>query len=1001
IHSHIETPWGVQRLNGGGIWRFHPETKRLEVVVRGFVNPWGVHFDRYGQMFATDGAYGEGINYAFPGSVFVTAVGAKRLVAGLNPGSPKHCGLEILSGSHWPDSIRGTMVTNDFRAHRVCRFRVTDDQSGYESVQLPELIKTPHVAFRPIDAKQGLDGALYIADWYNPIIQHGEVDFRDPRRDRTHGRIWRLTHRDQRPTADESITFSDSVTKNLDRLSDDADLVRLFATQALRRQWQASAAARAEIETYTSSSMTDPTSHGLTQLQLLWLYEGLGIFHDGLRQALFEQKDGRLRAAAVHHASNQIRWISTEQSGELDASQMGPWLALGKRFVSDPHPRVRLEAVRMLAELPSPAAAELACDALALPMDRFLDFALWQTLRDLQGVWLPEFRRGTFRFGDNPAAIAFALKAVEDPSTIDAVLDMLVVSGVRSESQTPAVKLQLAQLVADLGTGAQLAKLVDYFHSRDGVFANATEQQRGTFLMNFAESAFRRKEKVPVSSSSVQALLAKATKAIEQDGAIDRIDPQILEAAAVLHAMGRWQIPEARAAFLDWAGNPAVANRLRQAAVVGLSNFPDDEVRSKLKAWAHDPNTAVASRAIGVLLDIDIPSASELLVARLSDESVAPAFIPMVSFWLSRRDGTAAIMNALRDRTLAPNVARQVKAELRKMNAPSELMALIDTVGKLQENRWQLTEELRDQWLKLAMQQGDPTHGETIYRRSELQCIQCHRIGGVGGLVGPDLTSIGAQAPADYLLEALLNPAAKVKEGYNAKLVRTDNDEVLAGIPVRESDDEVVLRLADNREISIDKSSIVDIKESRSLMPDGLLDSLTEKEAVDLLRFIVELGKLDGTMLVKNDGAIRAWEALAWSDRAFTQFNRTSFDSIAGDQSIFTWQLHPSLVSGAVPMAGLAKYRPHPGVPEHTFLKTKWTITRSGNIGLDVSGIPKGSLSLWVDGKPLPIDGDLVVVPVNEGESIWYIGVNREIVNDAAISLKLAPDQTTAKFAAP
>ena len=39
----------------------------------------------------------------------------------------------------------------------------------------------------------GPDGALYIADWYNPIIQHGEVDFRDPRRDHTHGRIWRVT----------------------------------------------------------------------------------------------------------------------------------------------------------------------------------------------------------------------------------------------------------------------------------------------------------------------------------------------------------------------------------------------------------------------------------------------------------------------------------------------------------------------------------------------------------------------------------------------------------------------------------------------------------------------------------------------------------------------------------------------------------------------------------------------------------------------------------------
>ena len=39
----------------------------------------------------------------------------------------------------------------------------------------------------------GPDGAIYIADWYNPIIQHGEVDFRDPRRDLTHGRIWRVT----------------------------------------------------------------------------------------------------------------------------------------------------------------------------------------------------------------------------------------------------------------------------------------------------------------------------------------------------------------------------------------------------------------------------------------------------------------------------------------------------------------------------------------------------------------------------------------------------------------------------------------------------------------------------------------------------------------------------------------------------------------------------------------------------------------------------------------
>src|SRR5690606_2514338 len=139
----------------------------LEILCRGFVNPWGHHFDDWGQSFATDGAYGEGINYVFPGAVYVTAPGAKRLVKGLNPGSPKHCGLEILSGRHLPEDWRGTMITNDFRAHRVCRFDVTEQGSGYASKQMPEVITTGHGAFRPVDVKMGPDGAIYLADFYN------------------------------------------------------------------------------------------------------------------------------------------------------------------------------------------------------------------------------------------------------------------------------------------------------------------------------------------------------------------------------------------------------------------------------------------------------------------------------------------------------------------------------------------------------------------------------------------------------------------------------------------------------------------------------------------------------------------------------------------------------------------------------------------------------------------------------------------------------------------
>src|SRR5262249_20717273 len=56
IHSHSETPYGVRRLGGGGIWQFRPETQRLEIHARGWWNAWGHHTDRFGQEFVTDGA---------------------------------------------------------------------------------------------------------------------------------------------------------------------------------------------------------------------------------------------------------------------------------------------------------------------------------------------------------------------------------------------------------------------------------------------------------------------------------------------------------------------------------------------------------------------------------------------------------------------------------------------------------------------------------------------------------------------------------------------------------------------------------------------------------------------------------------------------------------------------------------------------------------------------------------------------------------------------------
>ncbi len=367
IHSHVETPYGTKHLDGGGAWRYQPETGKLEVFCRGFVNPWGHIFDPYGQSFMTDGAYFEGINYVFPESVFVTSPGATRWLGGMNPGSPKHCGLEILSGSHIPENYWGDFATNDFRSHRVCRFTVKAADSGYTSRQQPEFIRTEHVAFRPIDVKMGPDGAIYVADWYNPIIQHGEVDFRDDRRDREHGRVWRISFAG-RPLDRLPDVHGSTIPQLVELLESKALWVRQNARMELKRR------NADEVLAATSAWVAAKPQEPRRLLEAMWVQECLDRPNVEVLQSLMQADDGRLRAAALRTIGRHGETLTSSRK----------WLAQG---TNDVYPQARLEAVCGLRRLGDADAINTALGVLVHPTDQYIDFALWSMLRELQPVW--------------------------------------------------------------------------------------------------------------------------------------------------------------------------------------------------------------------------------------------------------------------------------------------------------------------------------------------------------------------------------------------------------------------------------------------------------------------------------------------------------------------------------------------------------------------------------------------------------------------------------------
>ncbi|PHS13211.1 MAG: sorbosone dehydrogenase [Blastopirellula sp.] len=912
IHSHIETPHGVRRLNGGGIWRFRPETMELDVLAKGLVNTWGHHFDQWGANFATDGAGGQGINYVFPGAVFLTSPGARRVVSGMNPGSPKYCGLEIISGSHLPDDWQGNCITADFRAHRVCRFILEEDGSGYVSRQTEELLKTKHGSFRPIDIKMGPDGAIYIADFYNPIIQHGEVDFRDERRDHTHGRIWRVSRKGAEKVKQRDLVNS-TIPELLEALKAKEEWVRLHAKLILKSKG-AKAVLPELVKWIANLDQTDSTAdHQL--LEGLWVYQSLDVVNEPLLAKLLNHNNPQVRAAAVRVCGQWFEHLKTPNK----------YLAAG---VNDSHPRVRLESVRVAADHPSLESVKIIADAHKHSIDKSLDFALWTAANDLQSVWLPAIEQGEIDIAKNPQYWLFNFTSVSSGDIVKPALELI-----SEDSLSSDVRKHLLNLVAQRGNAEHLGILFNHI-----VEIAAENSARSTELLSaLTATTVARKIKPQGDLTRLASLLDSKNSALVQAAAL---------------AAGSWKLESLRETVTHLSND--AANPSHVGAINALARFGGKESINQLNRLAITGKTYQQKRLAVEAMSRVAPilgsrRAVDLLKTMTADQNPADVLNP----FLSRKGGGDMLATSLKDVKLDSDISNKAIRVVRSTTTPSaKLLEALKKSGNLTSELRVWTDQQLKEITQAAVKSGDPAKGELIYRRKELSCLKCHAIGEAGGVVGPNMISLGASAPVDYIVESLLRPSAKVKENFHSLIILTDAGQVVSGIPVRRTDTDLVLRDAEDRQITIPLDSIEREKEGRSLMPDGAMDSLTRAEIVDLVRFISELGK-EGPYGVDSRKFVRRWKVLPYSNAANGRLNRTSTDIAATDDPAFQWVTEYAMVSGKLPIDGLPTFKPHRNGDLLSFVRAEFDVTTAGEIVLEFANI-KG-IAIWVDESPTPI----------------------------------------------
>jgi putative heme-binding domain-containing protein len=909
IHSHVETPYGPRRLGAGGTWQFNPETLRLEIMTRGFINHWGHHFDRWGQSFASDGAGSEGVNYMFPGSKHHTAHGARRTLNGFNPGQPKIAGLAVLSGRHLPEAWRGNIIGHDFRGHRSARFIISDDGSAYASRRVDDLVSSSHGSFRPVDVKMGPDGAIYIADWYNPIIQHGEVDFRDPRRDHTHGRIWRITAKD-RPLVDKPKLVDASVTALLDALKAPEQWTREQAKRVLNDHNQADVIKRTKA--WVDSLDKQDPEHAHHLLEAAWVLLSHNTVDPTLIQRIVDSNEPRAFAAV-------IRILKTWSLDNAPAYDEAWFPAIREKAITHDYGRVRLEMIHLLRQQGTLEALQQAIRVLDKPVDRFIDFALSETLEDHAPVWTPGLNQGTLPFTDT-AHLIFALRLVGHNNASAFLRGLLQKPGV-----TPETRFDLLVAIAESGDPNALRFILNE--------ALATEGENQLTLLNAMLNSEHRPDQ---GAERIFELIKSDAPATRQ---------------AVVNLIVHWKVRNAFPLLntLLQDGEPSD----QRSAITAMGALGNDAAKQALSTRVADATRPAASRmaALTELGRIDAQGNIALLQKHLPTmQGADPA--PLVRTYLNDDKGPAMLQNALATLSLPSEIAAACVRTVGSSGRPlDDLIAAFTKAGKLEPLPSSLTPEQVNDLVAKVSASGNAQRGEAVYRKASIACMTCHAIGGAGGVIGPDLVSIGSSAPVDYLVESLFDPNKKIKEGYHLTTIQTRDNKVFTGMVTQKTGTETILRDAAGTLTTIPSGNIASLTSiPTSLMPQGLTAALRQDEVVDLLRFLSELGK-DGAYKVGPERYVRRFKTIADSASTSMLLSQRGLVPIVQEPEGLSWAPAYSRVNGTLDPTEFPSFTYKGG--QHTAFAFELDVTTPGATGFAFDRT--SGLRLWVDGAEVKL----------------------------------------------
>ncbi len=780
--SRVETPWGIVRGEEAGFYRLRVKELRLEPFCMHSMasqNPWGIAFGRWGELFVKSN--NRELGYITPGLVptdhFQNIMNLATVA--VTPG--KSMGCELVESSYLP-ALKDHVLIAGYYSNRVTAFPLKEDGSGYAETEGIELLLSSHSSFRPVEVKVGPDGAIYVADWFNPIIGHYQASLRHPDRDKSHGRIWRIVREDN-----DLLPVQDLTALSTEQL---------FEQLASPERWN-----RYHAKRILSDLESAP--------------EGL---MEALRKATDPHHIYELAGVIEAHQMVTPEVITTCQTSEepklraYGARMVGRWqgsIEMLAKAIDDEDARVRLEAVIAASHLGQAEAMRIALHALDKPTDHFILCSLEQCVHALSDAWLPALQSKQLTL-DSPTHLTFALGAIGGEESAK-LLDELLAQA------KPEEERQLLLLLTEVGPPSGIERAL-----------KALPGDLELLQKLHANWPVRRVR----PSGDLSALL---NPALQSD------DEQIRKMAILL--AGNWRVQPLGTPIKEWATTASTSPELRQAAIAAFAEIRGPKAIEQLAPIAtSDESREIQKSAVNAIASLNLKKAAPYSADMLTSTGSVDEASFLLEPYLNRTDGVEPLAAALESRELSKEGASHISQALTKAGRSEALLTPIlnRTLG-IADGALAYSSEFVAKLAEEVQAHGDAAKGKEVYQSPLLGCVACHAIGGQGGILGPDLSTVGSGLPLDLIVESVLWPERQLKEGYFSLNVTTKDGKLYNGYREKENADTLWMRdIASQQVVPIPLSQIKERKDVGTLMPAGLTASLSREQLRDLIRFLWE-----------------------------------------------------------------------------------------------------------------------------------------------------------------